>query len=58
MVEDIEGMPVQDMGRTKLGYHVQKAKLPHVEDSRGGDRAREEVYGWCRGAGVEPLELL
>ena len=28
-----------------------------MEDSGGRDCAREEVYGWCRGAGIEPLKL-
>ena len=29
-----------------------------MEDSGGGDCAREDIYSWSRGARVEPLELL
>ena len=51
-------MFMQVMHGTKFGNHVQQAKLPHVEDTLGGDSAREVMYSWCRDAGIEPLQLI
>ena len=58
MVEDVEGVAVEDVGGTQLCYHHQEAQLSHVEDAGSRDGAREEVDGWSWGPGVQVLELL
>ena len=35
MVEDVEGVAVEDVGEIQLCYHHQEAQLSHLEDDPG-----------------------
>ena len=58
MVQDVEGVALEDIALAQSSNHQVQAELAHVEDASSRDSAREEVDSWSWGAGVETLELL
>ena len=51
-------MLVEGVVWSKQAHHVEQGELVLMEQSRGWERAREQVYSWGWGTGMEALKLL
>jgi hypothetical protein len=51
-------MLVEGVVWSKQAHHVEQGELVLMEQSRGWERAREQVYSWGWGAGMESLKSL
>ena len=58
MVKHIHSMLVEGVVRPNHGHHVQQSEMVLVEQSWSWERAREKVYSWGWGAGMEALNPL
>ena len=58
VVQHIHPMLIEGVVWSKQAHHVEQCELVLMEQSQGWERAREQVYSWGWGAGMESLKSL